>query len=195
MPLSFSSPKTGPLLLFGALLLVVALFFYWRVAVEDEVGDYHVRAGNYRLEDGQFKEALAEFGLALEKNPGHALAHLGLAIALMQSGRDDEALAAFDRTIALKPDLAVAYANKGILLDRLGDYPQALAHYQKALALEPKVAEGPGWLWRFLRNLDEKPPTVADRAAYLEQELQKTAAEQLLRLPEQDVRQRMYRLD
>lgn len=193
---TLSSKKTWPLLFLGGLLLVVALIFYWRLEVEEVAGDYHVRKGNYRLEDGQLAQALQEFALALEQNPQHVAAHLGLALALMQSGgRDDEALAAFDRTIALKPDLAVAYANKGILLDRRGEYREALEHYRQALALEPKVAEGPGWLWRFMRNLDEKPPTIADRAAYLERELQKPAAEQLLRLPEKDQQQRMYRLD
>ena len=56
------------LLLFAA---VVAFVLYWRTAVEDTPGDYHVKTGNYRLQDGQYDRAIAEFELALEANADH----------------------------------------------------------------------------------------------------------------------------
>jgi len=67
--------------------------------------------------------------------------------------------------------------------------------YRAALQLDEKLTKGPGWLWRFLRNVPEAPPTIRDRAEYLEAELAKPAAERLLQVPEKDAEQRMYKVD
>lgn len=174
---------------------VAVMIFYLRVESENNPGDYNVTKGNYRLEDGQLEEAVTEFNRALNKNPDHVFAHLGLAICFMQLDRADEALTEFNRVIDLSPDLAVAYANRGILHDRLEKYDLALTDYKKALSLDPEILAGPGWLWRFLRNVDEKPPGIADRAAYLEAELDKPPEERLLRVPEIDQEQRMYKVE
>ena len=177
------------LLLFAA---VVAFVLHWRTAVEDTPGDYHVKTGNYRLQDGQYDRAIAEFDLALEANPDHPLAYLGIALALMHQNRHEASLEAFGHALALDESLAVAYADRGILHDRMGRHDLALQDYRRALALDPKLADGPGWLWRFLRNIPERPPTIADRAAYLEAELRKPPEERLLRRPEIDAQQRMH---
>jgi tetratricopeptide (TPR) repeat protein len=175
------------------LVAIAAFVFYWRVGVEDTPGDYQVKKGNYRLEDGQYEKAVEEFTLALEKNPEHPRAHLGLAVTYMQMGDHDKSLEKFNRTIELAPDMAEAYADRGILNDRMGRYEEAIRDYKKALELNPKITKGPGWLWRFLRNVQEKPPTIADRIAYLERELQKPPEERLLRVPEIDEEQKMYK--
>jgi len=46
-----------------------------------------------------------------------------------------------------------------------------------------------------MRNVDKKPPGIADRAAYLEKELQKPPGQRLLKVPELDDQQRMYKVD
>ena len=177
------------------LLAIIGLVFYWRIGVEQNPGDYNVRKGNYRLEDGQLDQAVKEFSEALEKNPDHALARLGLATTYMQMGREKEALQEFNLVIANNPKMAPAYADRGILYDRMGEYSKALADYNKSLELDAEILEGPGWLWRFLHNVEEKPPNIKDRAAYLEAELAKPEAEQLLQVPEKDKKQRMYKID
>jgi|Deesub1362A_J573_1020465.scaffolds.fasta_scaffold00556_14 tetratricopeptide (TPR) repeat protein len=174
------------------LAVVVAWVLKWRTA-EQVAGDYQVKKGNYRLEDGQYQKALEEFSLALERNPRHPGAHLGMGIAYMQMGRHEEALQAFGKAIEIDPRMAVAYADRGILLDRMGRYEEALRDYERALELEPRLGKGPGWLWRFLRNIPEKPPTIADRARYLRAELAKPPQERLLRVPEKDAEQLMYK--
>lgn len=180
-----------------ALGIIGAIIFgisKWRTS-EKEPGDYNVRQGNYALEDGLFDEAILKFEKALDRNPKHVSAHLGMAIAFMQSDREDLAIEWFSRTIALDPDLGAAYANRGILSDRTGKYEEALADYKKALELNPELAEGPGLIWRFLRNVDEKPPTIKDRVDYLEAELKKPAHERVLKVPEVDEEQRMYKVE
>jgi len=177
------------------LLVIIGLVFYWRIGAEKNPGDYNVKKGNYRLEDGQYEEAVHEFTEALGENPDHAMARLGLAVTYMQMGRDSEALQEFNLVIKQNPDLAPAYADRGILYDRMGEYRKALADYKKAIELDEEILEGPGWLWRFMRNIDEKPPTIKDRAAYLEAELGKPEEERLLSVPELDEKQRMYKID
>ena len=177
------------------LLAIIGLVFYWRTGVEKNPGDYNVRKGNYRLEDAQYDEAFKEFTEALQKNPEHVMARLGLATTYMQMGKDNEALQEFNLVIEIQPDLAAAYANRGILYDRSGQHEKALADYRKALELDPKILEGPGFLWRFMRNIDEKPPTIQDRADYIEAELAKPESERLLKVPDLDKKQRMYKID
>ena len=118
----------------------------------------------------------------------------GRARSLMQLGRFPQALAVFDTAISLEPDFGPTYANRGILHDRLGNYPQALADYQHSLSLEPELAEGPNWLTRFLRLQPDPPPTVADRAGYLKEQLAKPEGQRLLRMPELDAQQRPYKM-
>jgi len=177
------------------LLAIVGLIFYWRTGVEKYPGDYNVRKGNYRLEDGQYEEAVKEFSEALGKNPDHAMARLGLALTYMQMGEASLAMGEFNLVIENNPDLAPAYADRGILHDRMGEHKKALADYKKAIELDEEILEGPGWLWRFMRNIDEKPPTIKERAAYLEAELAKPEVERLLQVPELDEKQRMYKID
>lgn len=184
-----------PLFYFLIFVVVVGFIFYWRIGSEETPGDYYVKTGNYRLEDGQYVKAVSEFEAALAENDQHVFAHLGLAIAYLQQGDHEKSLAAFNRTIELDPNLAVAYADRGILYDRAGEYRKALNDYKKALALNEEVLEGPGWLWRFLRNVETKPPAIADRARYLEAELNKPPEERVLTLPEADEKQRMYKVN
>jgi len=177
------------------LLAIIGLIFYWRVGVEKNPGDYNVRTGNYRLEDGQYEEAVKEFSEALGKNPDHVMARLGLALTYMQLEQYSEAMREFNLVIVANPELAPAYADRGILYDRMGEHKKALADYRKAIELDEEILEGPGWLWRFMRNIDEKPPTIKERADYLEAELAKPEAERLLQVPELDEKQRMYKID
>ena len=149
-------------------------------------------------------QALMQLGVKAEKSEQHdskggaegraqALTYYTQAITLY-----DEAIMreeAREATPIKRRILGVAYANRGILRDRMGDYPGALSDYGKSLDLEPKVADGPGFLIRFLRNQTEKPPTIADRAGYLRLELSKPEGERLLRMPALDARQRAYTMD
>ena len=99
------------------ILAIIGLIFYWRVGVEKNPGDYNVRKGNYRLEDAQYDEAFKEFTEALQKNPEHVMAHLGLALTYIQTGKNTDALQELNWVIEKQPDLAAAFANRGILYD------------------------------------------------------------------------------
>lgn len=157
-------------------------------------GDLAYHAGNNAFEDGQYDKALQDYNEALQQNPKHLWALRGKARALMQLQRNDEALQAFNTAIRSDPAFAAAYANRGILLDRMGRYRAAIRDYEQALRLDPALADGPGWLTRFLRLQPQKPPTIADRARYLRTELRKPAGERKLRVPQRDAKQRPYKM-
>lgn len=150
-------------------------------------------AGHRYFEDGQYKDAIREFESVLGLATGNPSAIYGIAISQMQLGRNDEALKSFADAIENEKEIkskAFYLANRGILFDRLGMYQKALDDYVLALSLEPETAEGPGIISRLLRNQPEKPPTIADRARYLQAELAKPAAERLLTVPAIDDEQR-----
>jgi len=174
-------------------LAIFGYFFYQFTVRENVPGENKYRLANKHLEDGNLEEALAAFNEVIASYPEYKDAYMGRAITLMQMQEFDKARNDFDRAISLDENFATAYANRGILNDKTGRYQEALQDYRKAIALNPELAEGPGWLWRFLRNIPEKPPSILDRANYIEAELKKPESERLLRIPEIDAQQRMYK--
>lgn len=161
---------------------------------ERRPGDGDYLAANKAFEDGHYDKALKGYQAALQAAPDHLYALRGKARALMQLGRHGAALQAYNRAVAAAPEFGPTYANRGILHDRMGRYRKALADYRKALRLNEELADGPNWLTRFLRLQPETPPTIADRAEYLQAQLAKPESERLLRVPEEDAKQRPYKM-
>ena len=181
---------------FSAILmgLVFLGWMVWGGLLKENVpGEKAYEAANRYFEDGLYQKALEQYDAALQEDPQLLPAMRGQARSLMQMGRNEEALAIFNEVIYREPDFPVNYANRGILHDRMGNYQQAIADYEKSIELDAEMVEGPNWLTRFLRLQPEKPPTIADRAAYLRQELAKPESERLLRVPEEDAKQRSYK--
>lgn len=180
--------------LIGLIVLAFAGYAFYQTSTRESVpGENKYRLASKYLEDGEYDEALTIFNESISLNPSYKAAFLGKAITLMQMGRYDEARAEFDKAIALDENFAEAYANRGILNDRTGRFEEAVSDYRKAAELKPELDEGPGLVWRFLHLADEKPPTISDRADYIEAELKKPESERLLRIPEIDEQQRMYK--
>jgi tetratricopeptide (TPR) repeat protein len=195
---------------FAVLLSVAGLAFFtlWSVArpylFDAPPGDYEVRQGDILLTDGEYEQAIERFDAALAVSPEHRGALMGKAIAYLQSDRRVEADAAFTHLIevlsrTLAPDdatgrgvLSGAYANRGILHDRLGRYEAALADYERALAIDPGAIEGPTLFHRILYG-NTHPATVRNRSEYLRRQLALPESERLLRVPQIDARQRMYK--
>lgn len=178
-----------------AVLVVGFSSYHFIVGGSEEIGELHYRTGNLRLEDGNFHAALDEFNLLLKEDIANPSGLLGRALALKELGRLNEALEDVNTAIELKPDFAAAYANRGIILDHLGEYKEAILDYRKAVALDPELGEGPDWITLFLRNISKSPPTIIDRAYYLEFELKKPSSDRLLSDPEEDAKQRSYKLE
>ena len=174
-------------------LFIIGYFYYSYTVKENTTGENRYRLANKYLEDAEYDKALKIFDEVLTSFPDYKEAHLGKALTLLQMEQFDKSRESFDRAISLDNNYAQAFADRGILNDRTGKYKEAVSDYKKAIELDPEVAEGPGWIWRFLHNVAKAPPTIADRTAYIEQEMKKPADQRLLRIPEIDSQQQMYK--
>jgi tetratricopeptide (TPR) repeat protein len=155
-------------------------------------GDIAFVDGNNLFKDQQYERASEYYISALEENPQHFGAMLALANSYVQLEQYDKALTSVERAIKMKPDFGGAYAIRGIIYDHLGRYKQAMADYEKSLKMEPDVAKGMHWLDRLLYNVQEPPPTVADRLAYLQHQMALPESKRVLSNPEEDSSQRPY---
>lgn len=177
----------------AAALAWVAWLAYDALVRGKTPGDYaYHAAGNY-FADGDYPRALAAYERALAAAPDHVGATRGRAETLIVLGRERDAVAALRGLLEEYPDSAAYHANLGIAYDRLGEYEAALHHYDTAQRLDDRIGSGPHWLTRLLRNQPEKPPGVAERAAYLRGQLALPPSERLLRVPELDRAQRPYK--
>ncbi|MDH3689006.1 MAG: tetratricopeptide repeat protein [Gammaproteobacteria bacterium] len=181
---------------YTAIALVVAWVgwsLYDSFMRDTEPGDRAFHSAERLFEDRAYQRALEQYQRALQESPDHIHALRGYARTMMMLGENDEALRAFNDAIELEPDFGGTFANRGILYDRMGDYKLAIQDYEHSLELDQDIAKGPHWLTRFLRLQPEKPPGIAERAAYLRAELAKPEGERLLRVPELDEQQRSYK--
>jgi len=195
------------IILMAILTVAVVLFRDLIVAQFDRPpGDYHTEVGSNRLVDGLYDQAMEEFDKALEEYPDHRGALMGRALVHIKTERYEEAIGelgylieTLDVSLAEEPDdrtglgvLAAAYANRGIVHDRRGQYEEALADYIAALKIDPGAIEGPGIFQKILLGGDQIS-TVRKRAEYLYKQLQLPEEERLLRVPELDDQQFMYK--
>lgn len=174
-------------------MFLLGTAYYRNISTEHYPGENAYRLGSKLIEDGKPEEALVKLRKSLAEKADSAETHQSMAVALMQLKRFEASMESFDRAIEIDPAFAEAYANRGVLRDRMGNYPEAVKDYRKAIELKPELAKGPGWLWRFLHNVADKPSTLAQRVTYIESELKKPESERLLRVPELDARQQMYK--
>lgn len=189
----------------GVLTLVVAIgWLLLDPVVHRAPGDYYVEAGDIDLRDGLYDEAIANFDQALAEQPDHRGALMGRALVYIQTERYEQAVGELDYLIAyleanLAPDdptgkgtLAAAYANRGIVRDRMGAYTDALSDYLKSLDVDADAVSGPDLIHKILYG-NSHPSTVRDRAIYLVEQLSLPEEERVMRVPEMDDRQRMYK--
>ena len=167
-------------------------------------GDFNTERGTNQLSDGQFADALQHFDDALKEQHDHRGALMGRALVFVQTERYPEAIAEFTYLIDklkqdLEPDdingkgvLAGAYANRGIVHDRQGRHKKALDDYIMALKTDEGAVEGPGLVHKIL-YASPRASSVRKRAQYLYEQFKKPPAERLMRVPEIDAKERMYK--
>ena len=167
-------------------------------------GDFYTRQGDILLGDKKYEEAIASFDKALTEAPDHRGALMGRALVFMQQKKYQDA--EIELTYLIKflnknfdPEdltgvgtLSAAYANRGIIKDRHAKYKAAFDDYVLALKTDEGVLDGPSIFDKVLYGTT-KPSTVRDRAIYIHKQLQLPPEKRLLRVPEQDDEQRMYK--
>lgn len=170
----------------------VIWLIYNNYFIQVSPADIAYHAGNRYFQDGHYHQALKEYDIALQENQSHLYALRGKALTLLELSQYQLALTTFNQVITLEPQFAGNYANRGILYDRMGEHRKALHDYETALTLDLSLSEGPGWWTRFFRLQSEKPPTIAERAAYLKEQFAKPESERVLKITHLDNQQKPY---
>ncbi|MGH9970210.1 MAG: protein kinase domain-containing protein [Pyrinomonadaceae bacterium] len=110
---------------------------------------------NKRTEEGSQK-AIEFFQQAINKDPGYALAHVGLAESYLLSGlvaaeRAAKAKAAAMNALAIDPTLGEAYATLGATAGTYDwNYLESEKAYRRAIELSPNYATAHHWYGEFL---------------------------------------------
>lgn len=101
--------------------------------------EFYVR-GLIRADNGNSKDAVADYTTALTMNPNHTLAYFHRGIARYQMGYKQKAIADYNQTIRLKPNNPMVYYNRGIARYSLGDKQGAIADYNRVIRFDSKDA-------------------------------------------------------
>lgn len=116
----------------------------------------HFNLGSAFLRVGLVPEALREFGLAAERDPGDPEIAYQTAITLNLLDRNDEALDALARAVSLKADYADAHLLRGSILAKMGPgggrWPAAADAFEMYLRCQPD-ADNADALGEFIERL------------------------------------------
>ena len=99
-----------------------------------------IKRNNFGAElvtQGRLDEAVTEFRLAIQSDPGYAAAHANLAFTYDRLGRADEAIAEYKETVALDPKNAIAFNNLGVLCVKKESYDDAIRAFEQGLKADP----------------------------------------------------------
>lgn len=101
----------------------------------------HYRLGAALDNDGQWGEAQAEYGKAIQLDDGFAPAHYGLANLLDRDKVSDQALTEYETAVRVRGDDAQAHDFYGQALDRRWKIDESIAQYREAVRLLPSEGQ------------------------------------------------------
>ncbi|WP_306417338.1 serine protease [Fischerella thermalis] len=97
-------------------------------------------AGQTRLQQGKYKEAITDFDKVLTINPNDAEAYAGRGASRYKLGDKQGALADLTQAIKINPNHGEAYINRGGIRAELGDTKGGLEDLNQALKINPQDA-------------------------------------------------------
>jgi len=109
------------------------------------------------LQLGETDRAIGLFRQQLALQPGNAIAHSNICMALHSQDQDEEAFLHGKQAVSLDPGLGDAWNNLGNIYKSGNKLEEALQHYEKALALDdrdPRVYVNAGSVSQMLGDLE-----------------------------------------
>ncbi len=103
--------------------------------------DSHYNLGNYYLDRGDFKQAVASYETALKMEPRGVLAMVNEAMAYARMGENKKAEKALSKALTVAPDNAAANFNLGLLKAEENDLVTAEKHLRTAFKTDPQMAQ------------------------------------------------------
>ena len=174
------------------LFILFSLWLIWDHFINRPEDAKHYLTANNAFKDKNYDLALKEYFKSLKFNQEDVYSLEGVARSYMELKLYDDSENFFIKAINIDSDFAPAYANLGILYDRQKKYELAIFNYKKALQLDAELSKGMHWIDRLLYDVRETPSNIADRAIYLEKQLNLPENERILNLPNIDDKQLNY---
>jgi tetratricopeptide (TPR) repeat protein len=101
----------------------------------------HYNLGNYDLNRGALKEAVASYDRALGIEPRAVMVLVNRSIAHARLGEVEKAETSLQAALGIAPDNAAAHFNLGLLKAEQNDPKQAESHLKSALKHDPQMAQ------------------------------------------------------
>ena len=101
----------------------------------------YFRWGYTKSELGQYESAIADYDMAIQLRPDHAIAYNDRGVVKGKLGEYEAAIDDYDKAIRIKPDCVVAYYNRGRTKDQLEQDSAAIEDYNIAIDLEPDYTD------------------------------------------------------
>ena len=98
----------------------------------------YLNRGVAHFNRGEFDQAIADAGKAIEFNPKLSYAYLNRGRAYQAKGKYSPAIADFDKAIEVNSTSAFFYYYRGIAHRSKNEFTLAIADFQKAMELDPK---------------------------------------------------------
>lgn len=92
-------------------------------------------------EIGQYEQAILDFSMAIEINPGLAPAYNNRGTAYLYTAQYDEAISDLSKAVEIDPRLAQAYNNRGWAYIKMQQYDEAVSDFNRTIEIDPRLAE------------------------------------------------------
>ena len=106
-----------------------------------ELAGAYISRGDGRDDLDQHAQAILDYDLALELDPGDPRIYRYRAYSRTRLDQYQEAIPDFDKAIELDPRSAWSYRWRGAAYARLKDYEKAMADYDTSLELDPRAVD------------------------------------------------------
>ena len=101
----------------------------------------HYNMGNYYLNRGELKQAVASYDKALKLEPRAVMAMVNSSLAYAGMGENDKADKSLQKALKIAPDNAAANFNLGLLKAEQKDFKSAEHYLREALKHDPQMAQ------------------------------------------------------
>ncbi|NTW60208.1 MAG: tetratricopeptide repeat protein [Nitrospirae bacterium] len=101
----------------------------------------HYNMGNYQLNRGEAKKAVASYQTAMKLDPQAILPMVNISLAYAQLGEGEKAEKSLQKALKLAPDNAAANFNMGLLKAEKNDPKAAEKYLKKAFKADPQMAQ------------------------------------------------------
>lgn len=91
-----------------------------------------------QFDEGNFKESIQLYSLAIEKEPNNAHYISKRGVAFFRIGKNAEALYDLDLALKLEPNNPYRYSSRAFILSNLNRIDEAISDYEKAVHIDPE---------------------------------------------------------